>query len=39
MNGKILGVVEKTTLPNALETMKHLNPIENFKISIICYYF
>lgn len=39
LNGKIMGTVENSTLPAAIEAMKHLKPIENFRMNIACYYY
>ena len=39
LGGLVVACVESCTLPDALEAMKHLDAIKNFKMSIVCYYF
>jgi len=36
--GEILLVIKDTTLPDAIQAAKKLNPIDNYGISIVCWY-
>jgi hypothetical protein len=38
LNDKVLMTVAYSTLPEAINAAKDLKPIENFKMSISCYY-
>lgn len=39
LNGKVLLSLDNITLPDALNQASHLNPIENTKLNIVCYYY
>jgi hypothetical protein len=39
LNKTILVSVEHTTLPAAIKIANQFNPIQNIKMSIVCYYY